>query len=193
MISDMSQPSSQALWKGLLPSLGLGMRLFPLTWLGNEVNCLPSHGLGMKLIVCPHVAWEWGQLFVAVPIIHTSTVRKTLLVVLQSIRLYLCRSTKKQWKMKHDEHYHKPRENTVLVHSDCLERLCTLFCDFCDVCVWSLFIAIICAKSSSMVKVGKSNQEIASFPGLLSPNAVEGLVKLVRRMTSDGRWVDVHR
>ena len=28
---------------------------------------------------------------------------------------------------------------------------------------------------------------VASFPGLLSPNAVEGLVKLVRRMTSGGR------
>ena len=27
---------------------------------------------------------------------------------------------------------------------------------------------------------------LASFPGLLSPNAVEGLVKLVRRMTSGG-------
>lgn len=107
-----------------------------LAW---EWGCFPSHGLGMKLIVCPHVAWEWGQLFVAVPIIYTSTVRKTLLVVLQSIRLYLCRSTKKQWKMKHDEHYHKPRENRVLVHSDCLERLCTLFCDFCDVCVVTVY------------------------------------------------------
>ena len=28
---------------------------------------------------------------------------------------------------------------------------------------------------------------LASFPGLLSPNAVEGLVKLIRRMTSGGR------
>ena len=28
---------------------------------------------------------------------------------------------------------------------------------------------------------------LASFPGLLSPNTVEGLVKLVRRMTSGGR------
>ena len=28
---------------------------------------------------------------------------------------------------------------------------------------------------------------IASFPGLLSPNAVEGLVKLLCRMTSGGR------
>ena len=28
---------------------------------------------------------------------------------------------------------------------------------------------------------------LASFPGLLSPNAVEGLVKLLRRMTSGGR------
>ena len=28
---------------------------------------------------------------------------------------------------------------------------------------------------------------LASFPGLQSPNAVEGLVKLVRRMTSGGR------
>ena len=29
--------------------------------------------------------------------------------------------------------------------------------------------------------------EVASFPGLLSPNAVEGLVKPVHRMTSGGR------
>ena len=32
---------------------------------------------------------------------------------------------------------------------------------------------------------------IASFLGLQSPNAVEGLVKLLRRMTSGKRWVDV--
>ena len=31
--------------------------------------------------------------------------------------------------------------------------------------------------------------DIASFPGLQSPNAVEGLVKLLRRMTSGRRWV----
>ena len=30
---------------------------------------------------------------------------------------------------------------------------------------------------------------LASFPGLQSPNAVEGLVKLLRRMTSGRRWV----
>ena len=30
---------------------------------------------------------------------------------------------------------------------------------------------------------------LASFSGLLSPNAVEGLVKLLRRMTSGRRWV----
>ena len=44
--------------------------------------------------------------------------------------------------------------------------------------------------------VGKTGNEasvayhcdcIASFPGLLSPNAVEGLVKLIRIMTSGGR------
>ena len=29
---------------------------------------------------------------------------------------------------------------------------------------------------------------LASFPGLLSPNALEGLVKLVRRMTSVDVW-----
>ena len=29
---------------------------------------------------------------------------------------------------------------------------------------------------------------IASFPGLQSPYAVEGLVKLIRRMTSVRRW-----
>ena len=40
---------------------------------------------------------------------------------------------------------------------------------------------------------------LASFPGFLSPNAVEGLVKLLRRMTSGGRletchfrWIAVH-
>ena len=32
-----------------------------------------------------------------------------------------------------------------------------------------------------------SGRMVASFPGLLSPNAVEGLVKLVRRMMSGGR------
>jgi len=32
-----------------------------------------------------------------------------------------------------------------------------------------------------------SSFSVASFPGLLSPNAVEGLVKLIRRMTSGGR------
>jgi len=32
---------------------------------------------------------------------------------------------------------------------------------------------------------------IASFPGLQSPYAVEGLVKLVRRMMSGRRWIDV--
>ena len=31
--------------------------------------------------------------------------------------------------------------------------------------------------------------KVALFPGLQSPNAVEGLVKLLRRMTSGGRWV----
>ena len=31
----------------------------------------------------------------------------------------------------------------------------------------------------------------ASFSGLQSPNAVEGLVKLLRRMTSGRRWVDI--
>ena len=31
-----------------------------------------------------------------------------------------------------------------------------------------------------------SGNKLASFPGLLSPNAVEGLVKLIRRMTSGG-------
>ena len=42
-----------------------------------------------------------------------------------------------------------------------------------------------------------SGQKLASFPGLQSPYAVEGLVKLIRRMTSgrrwryDRRWVDV--
>ena len=30
---------------------------------------------------------------------------------------------------------------------------------------------------------------VALFPGLQSPNAVEGLVKLLRRMTSSRRWV----
>ena len=30
---------------------------------------------------------------------------------------------------------------------------------------------------------------LALFPGLQSPNAVEGLVKLLRRMTSGRRWV----
>ena len=30
---------------------------------------------------------------------------------------------------------------------------------------------------------------VASFPGLQSPNAVEGLVKLLCRMTSGRRWV----
>ena len=34
---------------------------------------------------------------------------------------------------------------------------------------------------------------LASFPGLQSPNAVEGLAKLLRRMTSGRRWVDVGR
>ena len=32
-----------------------------------------------------------------------------------------------------------------------------------------------------------NNRILASFPGLLSPNVVEGLVKLLRRMTSGGR------
>ena len=32
---------------------------------------------------------------------------------------------------------------------------------------------------------------LASFPGLQSPYAVEGLVKLIRRMTSGRRWIDV--
>ena len=35
--------------------------------------------------------------------------------------------------------------------------------------------------------VGPSTAFLASFPGLQSPNAVEGLVKLVRRVTSGGR------
>ena len=34
-----------------------------------------------------------------------------------------------------------------------------------------------------------SSQGLASFPGLQSPNAVEGLVKLLRRMTSGRCWV----
>ena len=43
----------------------------------------------------------------------------------------------------------------------------------------------------------RKDGKIASFPGLQSPNAVEGLVRLLRRMTS-GRcwvyiWVDVGR
>ena len=33
---------------------------------------------------------------------------------------------------------------------------------------------------------------LASFPGLQSPNAVEGLVKLIRRMTSGRRWVYIY-
>ena len=33
--------------------------------------------------------------------------------------------------------------------------------------------------------------KVALFPGLLSPNAVESLVKLIRRMTSGRRWIDV--
>ena len=32
---------------------------------------------------------------------------------------------------------------------------------------------------------------VASFPGLQSPNPVEGLVKLLCRMTSGRRWVDI--
>ena len=38
---------------------------------------------------------------------------------------------------------------------------------------------------------GSGNQTtgtLASFPGFQSPNAVEGLVKLLRRMTSGRRW-----
>ena len=34
---------------------------------------------------------------------------------------------------------------------------------------------------------------VASFPGLQSPNQVEGLVKLLCRMTSGRCWVDVGR
>ena len=33
----------------------------------------------------------------------------------------------------------------------------------------------------------RGSGDLASFPGLQSPNAVEGLVKLLRRMTSGGR------
>ena len=50
------------------------------------------------------------------------------------------------------------------------------------------------------VSLKKSRLVIASFPGLQSPNVVESLVKLLRRMTSGrrwvyrrGRWVDVGR
>ena len=32
---------------------------------------------------------------------------------------------------------------------------------------------------------------LGSFPGLQSPNAVEGLVKFIRRMTSGRHWIDV--
>ena len=38
-------------------------------------------------------------------------------------------------------------------------------------------------------RVGQSS--LVSFLGLQSPNAVESLVKLLRKMTSGRRWVDV--
>ena len=38
-----------------------------------------------------------------------------------------------------------------------------------------------------MLNLTDHDKVVASFPGLLSPNAVEGLVKLLRRMTSGGR------
>ena len=42
------------------------------------------------------------------------------------------------------------------------------------------------------VHMTKLQYTVASFPGLLSPNAVEGLVNLLRRMTSGGRWVYIY-
>ena len=44
-----------------------------------------------------------------------------------------------------------------------------------------------------LVFIVKEGVYVASFPGLQSPNTVEGLVKLLCRMTSGRRWVDVGR
>ena len=54
--------------------------------------------------------------------------------------------------------------------------------------------ATLCLVSSpDVIMYITSSITIASFPGLQSPNAVEDLVKLLHRMTSGKRWVDIGR
>ena len=55
-------------------------------------------------------------------------------------------------------------------------------------------VCVIASKFNAIYgspKVPLLSLVVASFPGLQSPNAVEGLVKLLRRMTSGRHWVDV--
>jgi len=146
MISDMSQPSSQALWKGLLPSHGLGMRLFPLTWLGNEVNCLPSRGLRMRSIVCsgtynPHKYSEKNSF---------GCVAEYKIVLMQKYKEAV--KDEAWWTLSQTQ-----REQSFSAFW--LFGEIVYFVLWFLWCVWSLFIAIICAKSSSMVKVGKSKKQ----------------------------------
>ena len=62
-----------------------------------------------------------------------------------------------------------------------------------EVCTmsWDVLIASfpgLVVRSENEVCTMSWDVLIASFPGLQSPYAVEGLVKLIRRMTSVRRW-----
>ena len=53
--------------------------------------------------------------------------------------------------------------------------------------MWSYYSTLSHINRFSHLGEPERAPHLASFPGVLSPNAVEGLVKLVRRMTSGGR------